>query len=205
MRISPPSAAPWLARESGWFRANAQSLPPIPDDDETTEPCTSGDVDEADDETHDTCSEHQEDEDGTWGKRARRRTECIEVTKRGHVYQEVSARSGRPKTPDPHQRISKRTWKRLAAEWRSSVKVEAGPVYVDLPVSHDGVSLVEALQALALNEPLHVQDPWCRHWGNPNGGHQCVRRGSFAAPGSGGEGMDPAGFWAFLNGLPGEF
>ena len=177
MRTSSASAGPWLTMESGWCWANAQSLPPILGGDETSELLTSGDVDEADDETNETCFEHQEDEDGAWESRVRRRTECIEKAKRGHVYQEVSARADaprRPKTPDPHQRISKRAWERLAGQWRLSVKVERGPMYVDLSVLHEGVFLVEALEAFALNEPLLVREPWCRHWGNPKGGHQCV-------------------------------
>ena len=162
---SQSSALLWR-RKSGGCRAKTESLPPSR--------VTSGDVDQDDDETVETSFHHQEDENECWEKRVQRRTECIEATKRRHAYQRVRARSGRPKTPDPNWRISKRCWERLAAKWRFSVKVEAGPLHLEFPVLHDGVSLVQALEALALNEPLYVQDPWCRHWGNPYGGHQCV-------------------------------
>ena len=116
-----------------------------------------------------------EEECELWERRAQHREACIAAVKRSGDYGAVARHYARPATPDPRQaEVSKRAWEKSVRQWRMDLKALAAgglgaagaagddeplrvpctqPMYVDLPVSADGVAFVPAP-----DEPLRV--PW---------------------------------------------
>ena len=108
-------------------------------------------------------------------RRALHREACIAAVKRSRDYGAVARHVARPATPDPRQAdVSKRAWEKSVRQWRMDLKAfaagglaaagtawadgplrapNAQPMYVDLPVSAEGVAF-----APFPNEPLRV--PW---------------------------------------------
>ena len=108
-------------------------------------------------------------------RRAQHREACIAAVKRSGYYGAVAWHVARPATPDPkHADVSKRAWQKIETQWRMDLKAFAAgglykvgaawadgplrapntqPMYVDLPVSAEGVAF-----APFPNEPLRV--PW---------------------------------------------
>ena len=117
-----------------------------------------------------------EDEYELSERRAQHREACIAAVKRSGDYGAVTRHFARPATPDPRQAdVSKRAWEKSVRQWRMDLKALASgglasagaawadgplrvpsvpPMYVDLPVSADGVPF-----APAPNEPLRVPCP----------------------------------------------
>ena len=94
--------------------------------------------------------------------RAQHREACIAAVKHSGDYGAVARHVARPATPDPRQAdVSKRAWKKIVRQWRMALKAFAAgglyaagaawadgplrapntqPMYVDLPVSAQGVA-----------------------------------------------------------------